>query len=66
MRELARDEVAEDNVCFFNFIVDTFLEAVSVRWLFTVFLFAKNHRTAMTKRYGRPGPGASLESEISD
>ena len=51
----------------FYFIVDTFLEAVSVRWLFTVFLFAKNHRTAVTKpsikhctRYGWPGPGASL------
>ena len=49
------------------FIVDTFLEAVSVRWLFTVFLFAKNHRTAVTKpsikhctRYGWPGPGAYL------
>ena len=38
-----------------------------MRWLFTVFLFAKNHRTAVTKpsikhctRYGWPGPGASL------
>ena len=67
-RELACDEVAEpeDNV-YFYFIVDTFLEAVSVRWLFTVFLFAKNLRTAVTKpsikhctRYGWPGPGASL------